>query len=180
MTTEGAKSRVACRNQHTPQFIQGPFLVRPVWPTESHRFVLNPFLRPATGPFPVSPVPDLAREVVHRLEPTGSPVWAGYPGRNVLPVSHCWLSFFVSLTIVYCRIKKLSTDNSSETLTQALSDVIQSFSVTSTRGRREAYLLCARKYGDDSRYSWSRQSQWSVRCGYCRCIFTTEQTVVGH
>jgi len=51
------------------------------------------------------------------------------------------------------------------------SDVLQSFSVTSTRGRREAYLLCSRKHGDVSRYSWSRRSQWTVRCGYCRCIF---------
>jgi hypothetical protein len=47
-----------------------------------------------------SPVPDLAGEVFHRLEPTGSPVWTGYVGRNELPVSHCWLSFLDSLTIV--------------------------------------------------------------------------------
>jgi hypothetical protein len=33
------------------------------------------------------------------------------------------------------------------------SDVLQSFSVTSTRGRREAYLLRSRKHGDASRYS---------------------------
>ena len=57
-----------------------------------------------------SPVPDLVGEVVHRLDPTGSPVWTGYPGRNELPGSHCWLSFLASLTIVYCRIKELSTE----------------------------------------------------------------------
>ena len=39
---------------------------------------------------------------------------------NELPESHCTLSFLVSLTIVYCRIKKLTTDNSSETLTKGL------------------------------------------------------------
>jgi hypothetical protein len=33
------------------------------------------------------------------------------------------------------------------------SGVLQSFSMTSTRGRREAYLLRARKNGEDSRYS---------------------------
>ena len=44
-------------------------------------------------------------------------------GGNELPVTHCSLSFLPSLTIVYCRIKKLSTDNSSETLTQALSNL---------------------------------------------------------
>ena len=57
-----------------------------------------------------SPVPVLAGEVVHRLEPTGSPVWTGYAGRNELPGSHCGLSFLASLTIVYCRIKELSTE----------------------------------------------------------------------
>ena len=70
-------------------------------------------LRHPTGPFPA-----LAGEAVYRLEPTGSPVWTGYPSRNELPGSHCGLSFLASLTIVYWRIKKLSTDNSSETLTQ--------------------------------------------------------------
>ncbi len=57
-----------------------------------------------------SPVSALAGEVVHRLDPTGSPVWTGYPGRNELPGSHGWLSFLTSLTIVYCRIKELSTE----------------------------------------------------------------------
>ena len=33
-----------------------------------------------------------------------------------LPTTHCSLSFLTSMRIVYCRIKKLSTDN--ETLTQ--------------------------------------------------------------
>ncbi len=58
---------------------------------------------------------------------SGSPVWTDritglnrITGRNEVPVSHCWLSFLASLTIVYWRIKKLSTDNSSKTLTQAL------------------------------------------------------------
>ncbi len=51
------------------------------------------------------------------------------------------------------------------------SDVLQSFSVTSTRGRREAYLLRTRKHQDVSRYSWNRRSQWAVRYSYCRCIF---------
>ena len=41
----------------------------------------------------------------------------GYAGRNELPLSHCPLRFLVSLTIVYCRINKLCTDNSSGTLT---------------------------------------------------------------
>jgi hypothetical protein len=57
-----------------------------------------------------SPVPALAGEVVHQLESTESPVWTGYPGRNELPGSHCWVSFLASLTIVYCRIKELSTE----------------------------------------------------------------------
>ena len=35
-------------------------------------------------------------------------------GGNELPVTHCSLSFLVSMTIVYCRINKFSTDNSSE------------------------------------------------------------------
>ena len=44
--------------------------------------------------------------------------WTVYvTGRNEVPVSHCWLSFLSSLTIVYYRIKKLSTDNSSSTVT---------------------------------------------------------------
>ncbi len=37
----------------------------------------DPCVRCPTGPFPVSPVPDLPGEVVHRIEPTGSPVWTG-------------------------------------------------------------------------------------------------------
>ena len=45
------------------------------------------------------------------------------PVRSVgyeLPATLYSLSFLTSLTIVYCRAKKLSTDNSSETLTQGL------------------------------------------------------------
>ncbi len=57
-----------------------------------------------------SPVPVPFGEVLHRLDPTGSPVWTGYPGRNEIPGSHCWFSVLVSLTIVYCRIKELSTE----------------------------------------------------------------------
>ena len=41
-------------------------------------------------------------------------------GGNELPDTHSSLCFSVSLTIFYCRINKLSTDNSSETLTQGL------------------------------------------------------------
>ncbi len=50
-----------------------------------------------------SPVPTLTGEVVHRVEPTGSPVWTGYPGRNEFPGSHC---------------SRNSVRNSSETLTR--------------------------------------------------------------
>jgi hypothetical protein len=84
-------------------------------------------------------------QVVHRLEPTESPVWTGYPGRNELPGSHCWLSFLTSRTIVHCRIKDLSTEQFWN-------------SDTNTINLRVGY-------------SWSRRSQWSVRCGFCRCIF---------
>ncbi len=67
-----------------------------------------------------SPVPVLAGGVTHRLLDTGHRLETGHADRNELPVSHCSLSFLVSLTIVYRRIKKLSTDNSSETLTHGL------------------------------------------------------------
>ena len=43
-----------------------------------------------------------------------------------IPASHCSLSFLDSLTIVYGRINKLSTDNSSETLTQGLLNLVTS------------------------------------------------------
>jgi hypothetical protein len=36
-----------------------------------------------------------------------------------LPTTHCSLSFLTSMRIVYCRINKLSTDNSSDTLRPA-------------------------------------------------------------
>ena len=41
-----------------------------------------------------------------------------YVGRNELPTTHC--SLLASLTIVHCRINEISTDNSSEVLTQGL------------------------------------------------------------
>jgi hypothetical protein len=83
-----------------------------------------------------SPVPALAGEVAHRYRTgtsssrwSGSSVWTDritglnrISDINELPVSHCWLRVLVSLTIVFCRVKKLSTDHSSETLTQALSN----------------------------------------------------------
>jgi hypothetical protein len=39
---------------------------------------------------------------MNALSPVGT-------GGNKLPATHCSLSFLTSLTIVYCRIKKLST-----------------------------------------------------------------------
>ena len=44
MTTEGAKSRVARRNQHVPQFIRSPSRTRPVWPTTKHSRAWNPVI----------------------------------------------------------------------------------------------------------------------------------------
>jgi hypothetical protein len=41
-------------------------------------------------------------------------------GKNELPATPYSMSFLAGLTIVYGRIKKLSTDNGSETLTQGL------------------------------------------------------------
>jgi hypothetical protein len=64
------------------------------------------------------PVPVLTGEVTHRILGTGHRLEP-----DMLPVSHFWLCFLTSVTIVqhivYCRIKKLSTDNSSETLSQS-------------------------------------------------------------
>jgi hypothetical protein len=67
---------------------------------------------------------------VSGLTGTGSSRWTTSPARTDMTVemssqcqSHCWLSFLDSLTIVYCHIKKLSTDNSPETLTQTLSNL---------------------------------------------------------
>jgi hypothetical protein len=82
-------------------------------------------IRHVTGPFPVSPVPSLVGEVTHQLDPTGHRTEPDMP----VEMSSQWVitdlvSVWASLTIVYCRIKKLSTDNiSSETLTQLLSNL---------------------------------------------------------
>ena len=65
-------------------------------------------------------VPVLATGVAQRLLDTDQRSTRKTDGEKELPTTHCSWSFLTSMRIVYCRINKLSTDNSSETLTQGL------------------------------------------------------------
>ncbi len=103
---------------------------------------------------------------------------AGYAGRNELPTSHCSLNFLASLTIVYCRIKKLSTDNSSETLTQGLWNLEsgQSTVMNINRTYRNGILVTNHRHFQSVlhfqpcfvsfRYLW-----WHVCCWRCDTVW---------